>query len=147
MKIGIAADHGGYKLKEKLTKYLSDKGYSVINYGTDSLDSVDYPDFAFKVAESVVNKKSDIGIAICKTGIGMSIACNKVKGARCAKIDSIRDARYAKEHNNANIIAFNNDKPLFYIKRMINKFINTEFSKEVRHKNRVDKISRYENEH
>jgi ribose 5-phosphate isomerase B len=77
----------------------------------------------------------------------MSIACNKVKGARCAKIDSIRDARYAKEHNNANIIAFNNDKPLFYIKRMVNKFINTEFSKEKRHHNRVDKIARYEDKH
>lgn len=147
MKIGIAADHGGYKLKEKLTKYLKKKGYSVIDYGTNSLDSVDYPDFAFKVSESVVNKKSDIGIAICKTGIGMTIACNKIKGARCAKIDSIRDARYAKEHNNANIIAFNNDKPLFIIKRMINKFLKTQFSKAERHKNRIDKITRYENEH
>jgi ribose 5-phosphate isomerase B len=147
MKIGIAADHGGYKLKGELTKFLKKKGYNIIDYGTDSMDSVDYPDFAFKVAESVVNKKSDIGIAICKTGIGMTIACNKIKGARCAKIDSIRDARFAKEHNNANIIALNNDKPLFVIKRMISKFLDTKFSNEERHKKRLDKIERYENEH
>ncbi len=147
MKIGIACDHGGYNLKKKMTKFLNKKGYTVIDYGTDSLDSVDYPDFAFKLGEEVVNKNVDMGIAICKTGIGMSIACNKVKGARCAKLDTIKDAKYAKEHNNANIIAINNKKTLFKTKLIIKKFINTEFSNVNRHKNRIDIISGYENEH
>lgn len=147
MKIGIASDHGGYKLKEKLTKYLIGKGYTVIDYGTNSLDSVDYPDFAFELGEKVVKKESDFGIAICKTGIGMSIACNKVKGIRCAKIDSIRDAKYSKCHNNANIIAISNDKPLFIIKKMVNTFFSCESLVEKRHINRIDKITRYENEH
>ena len=88
MKIGIASDHRGYNLKAKLIKYLSKKGYEAIDYGTDSSESVDYPDFAFKLGEEYNKESFDYGIAICGNGIGISIACNKVKGVRCAKVDS-----------------------------------------------------------
>lgn len=147
MKIGIASDHGGYELKEKLTKYLTNKGYTVTNYGTDSLDSVDYPDFAFKVSESVAKGENDLGIAICKTGIGMSIAANKVKGIRCAKIDNQKEAKCAKEHNNANMIALGSNKSFIVVKRIINTFLNASSNIEERHINRINKITRYENEH
>lgn len=145
MKIGIVADHGGYKLKEKLEKYLSSKQYTVFDYGTDSLLMVDFPDLAFKLCEKVIKKEVDFGIAICKTGIGMSIACNKVKGIRCAKIDSVKDSRLAKEHNGANIIAFNSS--FFQAKRMINAYLKSKPLILKRYEERNNKITRYENEH
>ena len=95
MKIGITSDHGGYKLKNKLIKSFRNK-YDILDYGTDSEESVDYPDFAFKLGEAILRKEIDFGIAICKTGIGMSISLNKVKGIRCAKIDNLEDAYYSR---------------------------------------------------
>ena len=92
MKIGIANDHRGYNLKNELVKYLKSRGYEVIDYGSDTVYSVDYPDFAFKLCNGVVNKEVDFGIAICGSGIGISIACNKVKGIRCAKLSNVKEA-------------------------------------------------------
>lgn len=145
MKIGIASDHRGYKLKEKVTKYLKAKKYDVIDYGTDSSVSVDYPDFGIKLGEEYSNKSFDYGIAICSNGIGISIACNKVKGVRCAKVDNIKDAKMAREHNNANIIAIGSNKFLFEIKDIVDVFLKTKFSEEERHNRRIKKIYDYEN--
>ena len=146
MKIGITSDHGGYKLKNKLIKSFRNK-YDILDYGTDSEESVDYPDFAFKLGEAILRKDIDFGIAICKTGIGMSISLNKVKGIRCAKIDNLEDAYYSKNHNNVNVIAISGKKSFIKAKGLVNTFIKTEVSKEKRHINRVNKIKEYENEH
>ena len=94
MKIGLASDHRGVDLKEKIKKYLLEQNYEVIDYGTDTYDSVDYPKYAFILGKSLQNKNIDLGIAICATGIGMSIALNKVKGVMCAKIDSKKSDIY-----------------------------------------------------
>lgn len=105
MKIGIGSDHGGYDLKEHVVKYLQDEGIEYVDYGTDSLESVDYPEFGQKVAEAVINKEVDKGIVICGTGIGISISANKVPGIRCALCGDTYSARMSIEHNNANILA------------------------------------------
>lgn len=144
MKIGIASDHGGYELKNNLIKKLEEKGYTIVNYGTNTIERVDYPDYAFKLCQGVISKEIDLGIAICKTGIGMSIACNKVKGIRCAKVDNENDAKYSKCHNNANILSFSAHKSIDEIVKFMEIFINNEFEKE-RHEQRLKKIMEYEN--
>lgn len=144
MTIGIANDHGGVVLKQKLTKYLTKKGYNIINYGTDTLDSVDYPDYALKVCDGIINKEIYLGIVICKTGIGMSIACNKKNGIRCAKVSNTKEAYYSRNHNNANIIALGADASFIEIKDIIDIFLTTEFSNEERHINRLQKIESLE---
>lgn len=146
MKIGIASDHGGFELKQELTKKLEEKGYTIINYGTDSKDRVDYPKYAFRVCKSVINNEVDFGIVICKTGIGMSIACNKVKGIRCAKIDNEIDAKYSKCHNSANVLSFSAHKSCDEIIKYIEIYINNTFEGN-RHLNRINMIMEYENEH
>ena len=105
MKIGLANDHRGYPLKEKIKKYLTKKGYEIIDYGTNSNESVDYTEYAFRIGESVVKEEVELGIVICGTGIGISIACNKVKGVRCAKVDTVRQAKLTRIDNDANILA------------------------------------------
>jgi len=146
MKIGIASDHGGYKLKLKIINFLNKQKYEVKDYGTDSEESVDYTDFAFNLCKNLINKNIDLGIAICKTGIGMSIACNKVKGIRCAKVDSIKDAYCSKNHNFANVISLNGTMSFYLVKKIIIEFLNSSNSKEERHIRRVNKITEYENE-
>ena len=133
MKIGIASDHRGYELKQKIMKDMKDIEF--VDFGTDSDKSVDYPDYAFKLCTGIINKKVDLGIAICGSGIGISIACNKVKGIRCARV---------KKDNNANVIAFSSEVNYDKVKRMIDEFINTPFSNEERHIKRINKISEYE---
>lgn len=145
MKIGIASDHRGYKLKEYLKSNL-DK-YEVIDYGTNSNDSVDYPDYGILLAEKVKNKEVEYGIAICGSGIGISIACNKVKGIRCAKVSTIKEAEYTRNDNNANIIAISSDTKNKLAKRIIEKFLETPFSNDERHLRRIEKIKKYEEEH
>jgi len=105
MKLGIASDHRGYKLKELTIKELLKMGYEVIDYGTNSEETVDYPDFAFLLSENVVNKNVDFGIAMCGSGAGMTIACNKVKGIRCANVIRKEVAESARNDDNINIIA------------------------------------------
>lgn len=141
MRIGIASDHRGYKLKEQL-KHMLD--YEFIDYGTYSEESCDYPDFAFKLGEAVIDNKVDFGVAICGSGIGISIACNKVKGIRCAKVDNEEDAIYTREDNDANIVAFTSEKTLEEAELIVNNFINTNFSNLEKHQRRIDKIKDYE---
>lgn len=105
MKVGIGSDHGGFEMKESIKEFLEEEGIEYIDYGTYSTDSVDYPDFGRKVGEAVVNKEVDRGIVICGTGIGISIAANKVKGIRCALCSDTFSARMSREHNNANVLA------------------------------------------
>lgn len=145
MVIGIANDHGGVDMKEKLVSYLEDLGYNVINYGTDSKDSVDYPIYAFKVGEEVRDKKIDVGILICKSGIGMSIAANKVKGVRCARVDTKEDAIVTREHNHSNVLALSANIAIDVAKEIVINFIQTDYSEEERHVRRVRMIDEYDN--
>lgn len=144
MKLGIASDHRGYKLKERLKKYIIKEGYELEDFGTDSLETVDYPIYGIKLAEAVRDKKVDLGIAICGTGIGISIACNKVKGIRCARIVSAEEAKITKVHNMANIVALNEKMPLFVAKDIVDNFVKTEYEDDERFVRRVDEISKYE---
>lgn len=142
MKIAIASDHRGYELKSNIILRLQDK-YELIDLGTNNNESTDYPLYAFKLGEFIRDKKADFGIAICGTGIGISIACNKVKNIRCAKVSSINDAYYAHLHNNANILAFGEDTSLELALKMIETYINTPFSEEEKHHRRVEEIDNY----
>ena len=118
MKVGIANDHRGYKLKKELVDYLQSIGYDLIKYGSDSEDPVDYPVYAFKLGEAIRDGEVDRGILICRTGIGMSIACNKVKGVRCAKVDSVEDAALTRIDNDSNVIAISYVKDITEIKEI-----------------------------
>ncbi len=146
MKIGITNDHRGLVLKQTLTNYLENKGYNIIDYGTDSDDSVDYPDYAFKLGKSLQKKDIDLGIAICGTGIGMDIALNKVKGIRCAKASNEEEAILARSHNDANALALTAKISSDIAKDIVDKFINTNFSNDKRHIERIQKIKEYEND-
>lgn len=106
MKIAIGNDHAAVQMKKDISEYLEEKGYEVINYGTDTDESVDYPLYGQRVAEAVKSGEADCGVLICGTGIGISLAANKVPGIRAAAVSEPVSARLAKEHNNANIIAF-----------------------------------------
>ena len=144
MKIGLASDHRGYKLKEALMKELTNRNYEVVDYGTNSEESTDYPDYAFKLGENIVNKNADFGVAICGSGIGISIACNKVKGIRCAKVDSVKDVIATRNDNDTNIVAFGENKSLEEALELVLTFINTPCSMEEKHVRRRSKIINYE---
>lgn len=105
MKIALACDHGGLNLKNAIKKHLEEKNYEVVDFGTHSTDSVDYPDYALKAANAVANKEVDCGILVCGTGIGIGISANKVKGIRCATLSDTFSARMTKMHNDANMIS------------------------------------------
>lgn len=145
MRICIANDHRGVKRKKEIIKYLESKGYELINIGTDLDNSIDYPEFAFSLGKKIVNKEADLGILLCGTGIGMSIAANKVKNIRCAKVDNVRDAKLTKLHNDANVIALSSEISLFKTKRILNAFLETKFSNEERHVRRIKMIDDYDN--
>lgn len=146
MKIVIGSDHNGSKIKSEIIEYLKNKGNEVIDVSVSSTLGDDYPIYAFNAGEIVSNKVCDIGILLCGTGIGMSIAANKVKGIRAAHISSTDEARLAKEHNNANIITLSaNSNSLEEILEYIDIFINTAFLNEERHVRRNELISKYEN--
>ena len=139
MRIAIGSDHGGYELKEKLKSYLRSSDHDVVDFGTDSLDSVDYPDYGKRVGEAIVSGGYDFGIVLCGTGIGISIAANKVKGVRAALVYDEVTGRLAKEHNNANIIALGG-RTTTYEKAVaiLNAFMSSSY--EPRHQKRLDKI-------
>lgn len=143
MKIGIANDHRAYDVKERLKLLLDD--YEIVDFGSFSSESVDFPKYAFTLATAVSKGEVDLGIAMCGTGIGFSIACNKVKGVRCAKVNSKEEAKLAKEHNNANILAFGaNYFDEKQIKEMIDTFINSTFNTDPKYKIRNEQIKKYE---
>lgn len=138
MKIGIANDHRGVNLKKKIMNYLHEKNISCVDYGTDTEDSCDYVDYAVKLSDAVKDRKVDLGILICGTGIGMSIAANKVDGIRCARVVNSDEARLSREHNMANMMAIGeNTENVFDV---VDAFINTKESTEERHLRRVNKI-------
>lgn len=143
LKIGIASDHRGYTLKEQLIDRLMEE-YDITDCGTTSTESVDYPDYAFKLGNLVADKDVDFGIAICGTGIGISIACNKVKGIRCAKVDTLEEAIATRVDNDSNIIAFGENMSLEKALELIKTFIKTNASNEEKHVRRRQKISEYE---
>lgn len=145
MKLAIATDHNGVEEKKELINYLNEIGIKAIDVSTNNTPTDDYPDFALKVANMVVNGEVDKGILMCGTGIGMSIAANKVKGIRAAKVSSVEEARLAKEHNNANIICMSYKEDMNNLKEMSKTFLDTEFSNEERHIRRIEKISEIEN--
>ncbi|MFT7618590.1 MAG: ribose 5-phosphate isomerase B [Planctomycetota bacterium] len=140
MKISIGNDHAAVQEKEAVVQQLKDLGHEVTNVGTDTTDSTDYPDLAALVAKSVVNQETELGILICGTGIGMSIAANKVKGIRAALCHSTETAEKAREHNDANVICCGaRVTSLDDIQAMIATFVATPFANG-RHQRRVDKM-------
>ncbi len=145
MKIGITNDHRGVKAKQFLTEYLTLLGYNVIDYGTDSEESADFPDYAKKLGNGILNKEVEYGIAICGTGIGMSIALNKMKGIYCAKVSQVSEASLSKAHNNANVIAISEEMDRNMMKEVIKTFIETPFSNIDRYVVRNNKIKDIEN--
>ena len=145
MKVGISNDHSAVELKNSVMSQLKEKGYEVVNYGTDSTESYDYPLAGSVLAKAIQNKEVDLGIAICGTGVGISIACNKHKGIRACCCSEATSARLTREHNDANIICFGarivstelaND--------IVDTFLTTPFSNGERHKRRIAQIHEIE---
>jgi len=144
MKIAIGADHAGYELKEKIKQRLAQEGNEVHDKGTNSTDSVDYPDFARLVGEEVARKDADFGVLVCGSGIGMSIAANKVAGVRAAHVTNTYEAQMAREHNNANVVTVGArvlDEGTAI--QAVEKFLHTPFAGG-RHERRVQKIMEIE---
>ena len=144
--IAIGSDHGGFKLKEEIKKYLDEKQIAYNDIGCYSEESVDYPNIAKEVALKVTNKECEYGILICRSGIGMSMVANKFKGIRCAKCNNEEEAKFSKMHNDSNVIAIGAD----YVSteeaiRIIRMWIATPFEGG-RHSRRVNMISEIENE-
>ena len=144
MKIIIASDHAGFKLKEELKNFLKSQGHKIKDCGTDSEESVDYPDIGYKAAKSVAKEKC-FGILICGSGIGMSIVANKVKGIRAALCHDESTAEVARKHNNANVLCLGSRViEAREAKRITKKYLETDFSSEERHKRRVKEIKNLE---
>lgn len=140
LKIAIGSDHGGFELKERIKKYLENQAVEIVDLGTDSTESCDYPDIAQKLSTVVVCRQVDFGILICGTGIGISIAANRCKGIRAALLYSEDAARLAKQHNNANVIVFGG-RTMSYdeVVARLKAFMEAEYEGG-RHQRRIDKI-------
>lgn len=140
MKLSIGSDHAGYAYKEEIKKYLGKKGHEVVDVGTHSIDSCDYPIFGRAAAEKVTNKEVDFGIVVCSSGEGIMMTANKVKGVRCGLAYNDDVARLIRQHNNANMIAFGaNFMKLEDVLRRIDIFLSTDFEGG-RHERRVNEI-------
>lgn len=138
MKIAIGNDHSAVEMKNEIKKYLEEKGYEVINYGTDSEESCDYPIYGEKVGYAVAKKEADLGILICGTGVGISLAANKVKGIRAVVCSEPYSAKLSRLHNNTNILAFGARVIGVELAKMIvDEWLNAEFEGG-RHQRRVD---------
>ena|SRR5437867_2184552 len=138
--IALGADHAGYEYKEKIKKLLESMGLEYRDFGTQSTESTDYPDYAFSVAEDVAAGKAEYGILVCGTGIGMAIVANKHIGIRAGNVESVEATRMARAHNNANIIAIGERiTPWETVKEIVKTFLATKFEGG-RHQRRVDKI-------
>ena len=139
--ISIGSDHGGYELKVEVMKHLKERGFECKDYGCYSLDSCDYPEFGRAAAQAVSDGECEKGIVICTTGIGISIAANKVKGVRCALCTSTELAKMTRLHNNANMLALGASAVSKELAMdIVDMFLDTEFSGEERHQRRIDKI-------
>ena len=144
MKVVIGSDHGGYHLKEFVKSLLQSKGYEILDFGTFSEDSVDYPEFAAKVAKAIISKEAERGILICGTGIGMSIVANKFPGIRAALCHDTYTAKMSRLHNNANILVLGGR---ILTKEMAKEIVDVWFSYEFeggRHERRLQKIEEIE---
>lgn len=145
MKVSIGCDHGGYALKEEVKAHLIEKGIEVEDFGTNDLNSCDYPDFGIAAAKAVAEGKVDKGIVICTTGIGISIAANKVKGIRCALCSDLTSARLTREHNDANVLALGAAIVGHLVAiDIVDVFLSTEFSGLEKHARRIEKIKAQE---
>ena len=140
MIIAVASDHGGFELKNKVREHLKERGIKVVDLGTDSAESVDYPVYGKACAEAVASGKADLGVVCCGTGIGISIAANKVKGIRCGLCTSVEMAELTKKHNNANMIALGGrtTEPDLALK-IVDAWLDTDFEGG-RHQRRVDML-------
>lgn len=141
MKIAIACDHGALALKNTLKAHLELQGHQVTDFGTHTLDSCDYPDFAAPAAQAVAKGQCEKGIVLCTTGIGVSITCNKVKGIRCALLSDVMSARMTREHNDTNMMALGAGVVgQMLALEIADTWLNTEFSQNERHQRRIDKV-------
>ena len=140
MKIAIASDHGGFALKEQVKAHLTERNLEVLDLGTHSEESVDYPAYGKACGEAVVGGQADLGIVVCGTGIGISIACNKVKGVRCGLCTSVEMAHLTKQHNNANVLALGGRTTAPELAMaIVDEWLDTEFEGG-RHQRRVDML-------
>ena len=145
MKISIACDHGAFEMKEAVKVHLQQQGHEVVDFGCHSLASCDYPDFVAPAAQAVAKGECEKGIVLCSTGIGVSIAANKVKGIRCALLSDLMSAKLTREHNDTNMMAmgaFIVGKALAL--QIVDTWLTTEFSQGERHQRRIDKITALE---
>ena len=144
MKIALGCDHGGLELKEKVKAHLEQRGFETLDCGTYTLDSCDYPDFGAAAARKVASGECERGIVICTTGIGISIAANKVKGVRCALLSDLMSARMTRQHNDTNMMALGAAVvgPMLAL-QIVDTWLDTEFEGG-RHQRRVDKLSALE---
>ena len=141
MKISIACDHGALALKNKVVAHLTAKGYEMVDFGTHTLDSCDYPDFAAPAAKAVANGECEKGIVLCTTGIGVSITANKIDGIRCALLSDVMSARMTREHNDTNMMAIGAGVVgQMLALEIADTWLGTEFSGEARHQRRIDKV-------
>ncbi len=141
MKIAIGCDHGALELKELVVSHLQKAGYTVEDFGTYTPDSCDYPDFAAAAAKAVASGRCDKGIVLCTTGIGVSIAANKIKGIRCALLSDVMSARMTREHNDTNVMAIGAGVVgKLLALQIVDTWLGTEFSGDARHQRRIDKV-------
>ena len=146
MKIAMACDHGAVELKNKLKAHLQEKGMEVVDFGTHTTDSCDYPDYIAPAAQAVASGECERGIVLCTTGIGVSIVANKIKGIRCALLSDTVTARLTREHNDTNMMALGAavTGPML-AQEIVDIWLATEFSHAERHQRRIDKVMALEN--
>ena len=145
MKIAISCDHGALELKNAIIAHLTEKGHTMVNFGTDTLDSCDYSDFAAPAARAVASGECDRGIVLCTTGIGASISANKIKGIRCALLSDVMSARMTREHNDTNVMAMGAAVVgQLLALEIVDTWLTTEFSHGERHVRRIAKIAALE---
>ncbi len=146
MKIACGADHGGVDLKDQLVNYLKEEGHEVVDLGTHGHDSVDYPEFGQAVGEAVAKGQADFGLCVCGSGIGISIAANKVKGVRCVRAHDPYSAEMGRRHNNCNVLAMGGRFiGLDMAKKCLKVFLETDFEGG-RHQRRVGQLEKEEQE-
>ena len=146
MKIAIACDHGAFDMKNTIVAHLENKGYEVTDFGTYTPDSCDYPDFVAQAAKAVASGECERGIVLCTTGIGVSIAANKINGIRCALLSDVMSARITREHNNTNMMAIGAGVVgQILALEIVDTWLAAEFSHGERHQRRIDKVMALEN--